>query len=38
VAYEAADIGKTAYIRAAWFNRKGERGPLSDPITGTIAA
>lgn len=38
VSYDAGDIGKTATIRARWMNRKGEVGPLSDPITATIAA
>lgn len=38
VDYNAGDVGKTAYIRAVWYNRKGETGPASNPITGTIAA
>jgi hypothetical protein len=38
VNYEQADIGKLAHIRAQWINRKGQRGPVSDPITGTVAA
>ena len=38
VDFNAADIGKSATIVARWFNRKGETGPVSNPITGTIAA
>jgi len=38
VNYEQSDIGKLAHIRAQWINRKGQKGPVSDPITGTVAA
>jgi hypothetical protein len=38
VHYDAEDIGKTAHLRAVWFNRKGETGPASDEITAMIAA
>jgi hypothetical protein len=38
VAYEADDVGKQASIVARWVNRKGNRGPASAPITGTVAA
>jgi hypothetical protein len=38
VDYNGPDVGKTATIVARWYNAKGETGPLSDPITGTIAA
>lgn len=38
VDYDAGDIGKTATIVARWFNPRGEPGPMSNPITGTVAA
>jgi hypothetical protein len=38
VDYDAADVGKSATIVARWFNRKGQTGPVSNPITGTVAA
>jgi len=38
VEYAADDAGKQAQIVARWLNRKGETGPVSNPITGTIAA
>ena len=38
VDYTNADVGKTATIVARWYNRKGETGPVSNPITGTVAA
>lgn len=38
VDYDAADVGKTAVIVARWTNAKGQPGPVSTPITGTIAA
>ena len=34
----AGDANKQATIVARWINRKGEVGPVSNPITGTIAA
>jgi hypothetical protein len=36
--YNAADANKQATIVARWMTRKGELGPISNPITGTIAA
>jgi hypothetical protein len=38
VDFNSDDVGKVATIVARWFNRKGEVGPVSNPITGTIAA
>jgi hypothetical protein len=38
VNYDANEVGKTAYLRAVWFNRRGQVGPMSDVITGTVAA
>ncbi len=38
VNYEATDANKQATIVGRWINRKGEAGPVSNPITGTIAA
>jgi hypothetical protein len=38
ITYPAAAAGKTATVRARWFNRRGEVGPLSDPVTLTVAA
>ena len=36
--YDGEDVGKTAYVRALWFNPRGESGPQSDDVTATIAA
>jgi hypothetical protein len=36
--YDGEDVGKTAYVRALWFNPRGESGPASDDVTATIAA
>ncbi len=38
IRYDAEDIGKTAHLRAVWYNRKGETGPVSGEITAMIAA
>ncbi len=38
VSYEAADANKQAVIVARWVNRRGESGPVSNPITGSVAA
>lgn len=38
IAYNGDDVGKTAVIRAQWFNPRGEPGPASTAITATIAA
>jgi hypothetical protein len=38
VHYDGEDIGKTAHLRAVWFNRKGQTGPVSGEITAMIAA
>lgn len=38
VTYAAGEVGKLASIRTQWVNRRGERGPLSDVITATVAA
>ena len=37
-AFEAGDVGKVAHIRALWINSRGAGGPVSDEITGSIAA
>lgn len=38
IGFNAADAGKKITIVARWFNRKGEFGPLSAPLTTVIAA
>jgi hypothetical protein len=38
VGFPAGAIGQQANIRLRWFNRRGQVGPLSDVITGTVAA
>jgi hypothetical protein len=38
VSYDAADVGKTAYLKALWFNPRGQCGPESEPIAATVAA
>jgi hypothetical protein len=38
VNYDATEVGKTAYLRAVWFNRRGQVGPVSDIISGSVAA
>ena len=38
LSYEPEDVNKQATIVARWINRKGEVGPVSNPITGSIAA
>ena len=38
VSFDIADVGKTAYVRAVWTNTRSEDGPVSEPITATIAA
>jgi hypothetical protein len=38
VEYSQADVGKRAWIKAAWFTRTGEIGSYSNAITATIAA
>ena len=37
VGYNAEDVGKTVIIVARWFNRKGEVGPVSDPVIAVVA-
>jgi hypothetical protein len=36
--FNPSDVGKTAYVKARWFNPRGEAGPASDDVTATIAA
>ncbi len=38
VQYNADDAGKQATIVTRWYNRRGQTGPVSNPISGTIAA
>ncbi|HZZ43626.1 MAG TPA: hypothetical protein VFE58_11865 [Tepidisphaeraceae bacterium] len=38
VNYAPTDAGKPVSLAGRWANRKGETGPFSDPVTGTIAA
>ena len=38
VPYSADDAGKTATIVSRWVTRTGKTGPVSNPISGTIAA
>lgn len=38
ISYPSSAVGKVATIRLRWMNRKGEVGPVSDPITSTVAA
>jgi hypothetical protein len=38
ISYKLSDVGKTAVIRARWISTRGDNGPVSDPITGSIAA
>jgi hypothetical protein len=38
IRYRPADAGKTAYIIARWFGRKGQVGPLSAPAVAAVAA
>lgn len=37
IEFTAADVGKTVYFAARWFNPRGEPGPLSATINGTLA-
>lgn len=36
--FTAAELGQKAYYMLRWFNSRGERGPWSETISGTIAA
>jgi hypothetical protein len=36
VEFEAADAGKTAYYMLRWISPRGETGPWSQTVTGTI--
>jgi hypothetical protein len=38
VSFDIADVGKTAWVRALWTSTRGGDGPVSEPITATIAA
>lgn len=38
IGYNSADVGKTAHIRALWYNAKGQSGPESDEVIVPIAA
>jgi hypothetical protein len=38
VPYNLADVGQVAHLRAVWINTRGASGPVSDEITGSIAA
>lgn len=38
VAFDGADVGKTAYMYAVWYNRRGQVGPSSPLAQMTIAA
>ncbi len=37
IGYNAEDVGKTVIIVARWFNRKGQVGPVSDPVIAVVA-
>ena len=36
--FPGSEIGKTAYYGVRWINNRGEEGPMSIMISGTIAA
>jgi hypothetical protein len=38
LAFDGTQIGQLAHVKAVWKNTRGESGPVSDEITGTIAA
>jgi hypothetical protein len=37
IGYNAEDVGRTVIIVARWFNRKGQVGPVSDPVIAVVA-
>lgn len=38
VDFDSADIGKIAHVRALWISTRGANGPVSDEVSGSIAA
>jgi hypothetical protein len=38
VPFDAGDVGKIGCVRAQWVSTRGANGPVSDEITGSIAA
>lgn len=38
IPWDGADVGKTFYLIGRWINARGEPGPISDVVSGTIAA
>lgn len=38
LSYPSSDAGKTAWYWARWYNRKGQPGPWSAPVSRTVAA
>ncbi|HEX8520713.1 MAG TPA: hypothetical protein VF669_00570 [Tepidisphaeraceae bacterium] len=38
IAFESADLGKTAHLRPVWINPRGQRGPMGDPVSVNLAA
>jgi hypothetical protein len=38
IAFEAADLGKTAHLRPVWISPRGARGPMGDAVSVNLAA